>query len=127
MKLILRIVFVALLMVGLSACTLELPAAASASAQRYANGSPTASWALNEKQLGAVAAWFDQHKSGWSQSPVTYVPGVYVQVRHANGSQSSINIWPQLVVVNSGGSQYVQRFEASELQNLLSAVGAAGG
>ena len=118
-----RLVVAFLLAIALSACTLELPTAASA--ERYSGGAPVQ---LTEQQLRLLSAWFEAHQSGWSHSYVTYVPATYVRVAHVGGQSSTINIWsPTKVVVNYDGSQIEQQFEASSVQTLISIVGPNGG
>lgn len=128
MKIIHRLTVLFFLAAVLSGCTLELPAPISASVERYAKGAPVQTWRLSDPQLAALSEWFAQHQSGWSPSYVSYVPNVEVTVQHAAGKQSYINVWStKRVVVNSGGRQVEQDFEASAVQSLLAVVEAHGG
>jgi len=127
MKLVQRIALVLLLIVGMFGCTLDLPTPTSASVERFENGAPIQSWSLTDSQLDALVSWFKECESGWSPSYITYVPKIEVRVKHRSGNQSSINIWPQKIIVNLGGNQFEQSFEASTVQGLLSALGAISG
>lgn len=123
MKLIRRIALVLILAAGLVGCKLDLPSLTSGSVQRFEKGTPVLSRQLSEKQLLALSAWFQQRRSGWSRSYVTFVPKTEVHVMHSDGKQSSINIWPQQVIVVTEEHQLVQDFGATDMQTLFSIMG----
>ena len=113
-----------LLLLALAACKLDFPTAKYAVAQRFENGNVVQTWQLDDDQLQRLSSWIDEHKSGWSKSYATYVPGTYIQMTNAAGKSSYINILTATTIVATyGESQFTQSFDAAEVQRLLSIVG----
>ena len=60
-----------------------------------------------------MAAWAEQHKTGWSRSYVGYAPGTLV-----SGTNFSLNIHTSRVILNIGGRQYEHDAPASDFSFL---------
>lgn len=128
MKRIALQVILVFLVVTLAACTLEIPSAISATAEKQAQGAPVKTWTLTETQTGSLVDWFKQHRSGWSPSYVSYAPRLQVRMKHANGKESYMNVLPPgLVVVVSTEGQFTQTFETQVVEQLVSIIGGNGG
>ncbi len=61
----------------------------------------------------AVDSWLLENRSGWSPTPVTYVPHNYV-----TGQTFSVNFRDSSVVVNYDGGQYVRDADRARFPNL---------
>ena len=110
----------------LTGCTVDVPPATSATVSYYDRGAPVKTWKLTEAQLRSLSQWLKQHPSGWSPSFVSYYPSVYVTIQHANQEQSSINISPIKVILNSTGNQVEQSFDPLIIKALLDSLAAKG-
>jgi hypothetical protein len=112
----------------LASCGLGLSPAESASVIRHSHGQPGLPSTLSEKQLHDLSVWFENHRSGWTPSAVTYVPQTLIRVTHVGGQKSSVNIWsPKTVVVEYDEKQFTQDFEPAVVQELKSIAGASNG
>ena len=77
--------------------------------------------ALSSEQVTALTSWFTQHKSGWSKSPASYLPGDKVFLHHADGRLTMIDLNPNgFIVVNTGSDQFIRQFGAPEFAVLNS-------
>ena len=127
MKPLQHLVILLFAVVLLAGCTVDVPPATSATVSRYERGAPVRTWKLTEAQLRAMSQWLKQHPSGWSPSFVSYVPNVYVTIQHSNQEQSSINISPVKVILNSAGNQVEHPFDPLVIKALLDTLEAKGG
>lgn len=124
MRIVFRVACIFFLTVMLTACTLDFPTTSlSASVARYANGGSEQKWNLTEQQIRALHEWFSRHQDGWSVSYVTFVPVNLVTLKHAGDVQSNVNVLRGgNIVVNTSDHQFIQKFDASEVQSLLATV-----
>jgi len=135
MRLILRCLLPVLLVLTLQGCSFDLPPINSAYAIEYVGGAVELNkfqgqrrWELSKSQLQSLDSWFQSHRSGWSSSYASYVSTAEIKIIHSDGSSSSVGLSASgLVVVNSGGSQVTQQFEAALVKQLLMSVGATNG
>jgi hypothetical protein len=111
----------------LAGCTVDLPPASAATVSRFERGAPVKTWQLTEAHIRSLSLWFQQHQSGWTPSFVSYYPIVYVTIQHSNHEQSSINISPVKIIVNSAGRQVEQPFDRLAIKTLLDSLGSNGG
>ncbi|MFZ4550885.1 MAG: hypothetical protein ACOYNB_03585 [Aquabacterium sp.] len=107
----------------LSACTLDVPQASEAIVALNAGTLNERTKNLTDDQMRGLKAWFDDRRSGWLPSYVTYAPAMEVRVKGFNGNNTIINIMPSKVVVYGSFGQYEQRFPPNELSILLLAIG----
>jgi hypothetical protein len=105
--------------VALWGCKLDVPAIGSASYVTYEKGSISSPRTLSNAQIGELTAWFASHRSGWSQTFATYVPGILIDVKHANGRVSYVNVWPHQIVAESRHGQYVRALSEPEYTAFL--------
>lgn len=74
-------------------------------------------------RLRPFMAWFSQHRSGWSKSPASYIPGLVISIQYKDGSEAFINISHNgSVVVNDRSGQYVKQFTPAEISDLESVI-----
>jgi len=101
----------------LSACdvALTLPETEPLSLQVHKKGSPVAECKLlpGTPNFQKLASWLSNNKTGWSPTPATYIPGVYI-----TGSKFSINFLGTFVIVNYADGQYSHSVSPSEYEFL---------
>ena len=101
------------------ACTLDTPGIVSGEGSLHRDGRSTHSWQLSQSQVADVNSWLTKHREGWSPAVATYAPGlVLYQLRARDGSTWRLNVFPDTVVVNGGGHQFVQKFAVCDLSML---------
>ena len=82
----------------------------------HQSGMPTKSYVLkpSDNRFKSLVELITRHKEGWKQTPVTYVPGVYVST-----PDGSINFLANSVIVNFEKGQYVKSISPSEYRFLI--------
>ncbi len=118
-----RVIAVAVLAIALCACTLDVPPFSAASLSIHSTGESGASSDLTSKQSQKLHEWLNVHRSGWSQTPASYVPRVVVAVKHNDGKVSSLDVLPSLLVANGPFGQYSRPLADDEERELLAILG----
>lgn len=82
----------------------------------HQSGISTKSYVLksSDNRFKSLVELITRHKEGWKQTPVTYVPGVYVST-----PDGSINFLANSVIVNFEKGQYVKSISPSEYRFLI--------
>jgi hypothetical protein len=82
----------------------------------YSDGRPRAERELipSSKEYGQLSLWLQANSKGWSPTPASYVPGVYV-----SGKAFSINFLKASIIINYSGGQYTKRVDPKEYEFLL--------
>jgi len=118
MKTLISLLVAVLLSVVVAGCNLDVPSIASATCTRYVNGSPGKPTLLSPGQIRELSEWFASHRSGWSQSVVTYVPVVELRVAHDNGTTSVVNVRPRKIVIYGSFGQSERELSEAEASTL---------
>jgi len=108
----------------LLACDLDLVQGIpiGASVRRSYSGS-TQEIQIPTWRLQTFLAWFSQHRSGWSKTPASYIPGLVLSIQYKNGSEALINISHNgAVVVDNRSGQYFKQFTPAEILDLESVI-----
>ena len=81
----------------------------------YSPGQPVREWTIlpsgREHQL--LISWMTGHQTGWKDSWVTYAPSNLI-----SGTNFSMNVHSNRVIINAGGKQCVRETSASDLEFL---------
>ena len=109
--------------IAVAACELEAPKLASGDVAVYDGGRSSHSWQLSAAQLTQIQSWLNNHRGGWSRDLNSYAPKVLISMKAVDGSPWGINVFSTGVVINGGGHQLNQSFEAREIELLKSAAG----
>jgi hypothetical protein len=82
----------------------------------YSGGGPLVEKELapSSKENQQLALWLAANTKGWSSTPASYVPGVYV-----TGKEFSINFLKTSVIINYAGGQYAKPVDPKEYEFLL--------
>jgi hypothetical protein len=94
----------------------ELPANESLKLLLYGGGKPLTEREIlpSSKEHSLLAAWLVVNREGWSPTPATYIPGVYVR-----GKEFSINFLQTNVIINFRGGQYIKSVNPKDYEFLL--------
>jgi len=95
---------------------LELPENETLKVLVYGEGKILAerSIAPTSNEHKKLASWLSFNHDGWSPTPASYVPGVYV-----TGNNFSINFLKSNVIVNFRGGQFIKPIDPKEYDFLL--------
>jgi hypothetical protein len=119
MKTPISLLVAVLLSVAIAGCNLDVPSIASVTCTRYVGGSPGKLTPLSSSQIRHLTEWFASHRSGWSQSVVTYVPVVELRIEHGNGTASVVNVGPLKIVIYGSFGQSERTLSEAEANTLL--------
>ena len=72
----------------------------------------------SSKEHQLLGAWLTEHQAGWKKSWVTYAPSILI-----SGTNFTMNIHSNRVIINAGGKQYVRDASASDLKFLTDEPG----
>ncbi len=109
----------------LQACDLDAPKLASASVSIYQAGQSLRSWQLSRAQVASLESWLGEHRSGWNPDVATYVPRILITGTAVDGSVWSIHVLGTVVVMTAGRTQLKQSFARTEIDSLVTAIGAS--
>ena len=71
-------------------------------------------YGLQSKEFNSFVSWFSGHKTGWHESPASYLSTVKITMNN-----HTFHLLEELVVINTGNTQLVQSAETAELINAL--------
>ena len=114
-----RLILCALVCGAFSGCNLDVPSVESASYAAYESGVPDRPTPLSSAQIHQFSAWLSSHRWGWSQSVVSHAPTLLVQLKHANGDSSTVNIRPAKLIVYGSFGQYEKSLTEAEYVNII--------
>jgi hypothetical protein len=123
---VVRYAFAALISLAwfLAGCSPDVPEIQSGEVLRYDQGRPVERWTLTSDGRNDVRAWLYSHRRGWTPDPRNYAPQLLAELRHLDGTESSINVLPSSVVVVHQYREYSQGFAPSEIDKLRNAMAA---
>lgn len=115
-----------LLCAALAACNVEIPALQSATYIEYVKGSPSTPVVLSAAQVQRLSTWLASHRSGWSRSIVSYVPKVLIQMRHVDGTVSSLSVFSRKAIADGSFGSYERELTESEGLEIIGLLGLNG-
>jgi hypothetical protein len=94
----------------------ELPPNETLTVLVYGGGRPLTERQITplSKEHHLLAVWLAANSRGWSPTPATYVPGVYVK-----GKGFSINFLKSMVIINFQEGQYIKSVDPKSYEFLL--------
>jgi hypothetical protein len=112
-----------MLTVALCGCRLDVPPIASGTYTTYVAGSPGPRRELTSDQRQALTTWLGEHRSEWSRTVVTHVPGTLVSIQHIEGSESTLNLWPRSLMAYGQFGQLQRSLTEEEGRRLAEILG----
>lgn len=110
--------FLCFAMLAMAGCNIDVSPIESASVKSIENGRPQKAWTLSPSQVRALNAWMKENRGGWQSSLTNYAPTYLLNITHADGQQSTLNVSQKVAVLVYKGEQFAQKLDSTEMNSL---------